>query len=59
VEQPIKLQTFAATAADYFGAPIYGPATHFDSSPEIGAQSVAPAGAPSASLAPRGAKETL
>jgi hypothetical protein len=56
-EQSIKLQTFAATAADYFGAPIYGPsgpATHFDGSQETGGQSAAPTAAPAAWLALRG-----
>jgi len=52
-EQPIKLQTFPATAADYFGAPS-GPASHFDGSQPPSAQAVAPAGPPTAWLALRG-----
>jgi hypothetical protein len=56
-EQQIRLQTFAATAADYFGAPIFGssgPATGFDGSQAPNAQSVIPAGTPTAWLAVRG-----
>lgn len=56
-EQPVELRTFRATAADYFGAPIYGPsgpATHFDGSQDTGGQSAAPTGTPTAWLALRG-----
>jgi hypothetical protein len=56
-EQPIELQTFRAMAADYFGAPVYGPsgpATHFERSQDAGRQSAAPTGAPAAWLALRG-----
>jgi type 1 fimbria pilin len=52
-EQRIELQTFAATAAEYFGAPS-GSVTRFDGSQPPSAQSVAPAGAPTAWLALRG-----
>jgi hypothetical protein len=56
-EQPIQLQTFTATVADSFGAPIYGPsgrAARFDGSQQPSAQSVTAAGAPAAWLAVRG-----
>ena len=57
-EQPVTLQTFKATSADYFAAPI-SLAGHFESGKVVGTESFEPAETPSASLIRGGGKETL
>ena len=60
-KQPMTLQTFRATSADYFASPVYsssGPVGHFERGAATSTESFAPPDASSAALVPDG-KQTL